>query len=152
MERRLSEVTANSEQRIAILREAMAHFAARELAERDERIATLKKKVAELTQELEQKTAIDQQVAEIVKRLDAQASARDAAKRGAKGERGERGARGERGPVGSRGPKGRPADPALKVHSWHIDKYRVTAFFKDGSSWPTLDLRPCFQTYDDETR
>lgn len=154
IERRLSEVTENGEQRLAILREAMAHFAARELAERDERIATLKRQIAELTQKLDQKTAVDQQVHEIIKRLDAQALARDAAKRGPKGERGERGARGERGPAGARGPKAKQANPVAKFHSWHIDldKYRATPFLTDGTSLPPLDLRPFFERYDSETR
>ena len=71
IERRLTEITHTSEQRVAVLRDALADFTAAELSERDQEIARLKEQVTELQQKLEAKTAIDHEVAEIAQRLDA---------------------------------------------------------------------------------
>jgi flagellar biosynthesis/type III secretory pathway ATPase len=94
IERRIAEVEQNGEQRVLILRDALADFAAAQLAQRDNEIALLKKHITELEQKLQQKSEVDVRVEEVIKRLDARQLARDEAKRGPKGERGERGARG----------------------------------------------------------
>jgi hypothetical protein len=50
IERRLNEVEQNGEQRVLVLRDALADFAAAQLAQRDNEIALLKKHIAELEQ------------------------------------------------------------------------------------------------------
>src|SRR5262249_12805971 len=74
IERRLAalpaEIAESGEQRVAILRDAIADFAAGELRERDEKIAALKGEIADLQQKLEQQAAIDQRVHEISARLE----------------------------------------------------------------------------------
>ena len=55
---------------VAILRDAIADFAAAELAKRDEEIVNLEKQLADLQQKLEQQAAIDQRVHEISARLE----------------------------------------------------------------------------------
>jgi hypothetical protein len=82
IERRLGEIAETGEQRVAILRDAMADFAAAELAQRDEEIASLKNRIADLEHRLEQKTAVDQQVAEIATRLEERQARRDTGKNG----------------------------------------------------------------------
>ena len=64
-----AEIAETGEQRVAILRDAIADFAAAELAKRDEEIVSLKKQLAELQQKLKQQAAIDQRVHEISNRL-----------------------------------------------------------------------------------
>src|SRR5215471_16353005 len=86
IERRLAalpgEIAETGEQRVAILRDAIADFAAAELARRDEEIVSLKKRIVVLEHQREQRTAVDQQVHEFATRLE------------------EREAGGERGPDG----------------------------------------------------
>jgi hypothetical protein len=141
IEQRITESQESNEQRVLVLRDALGDFirdfVSNKLSPLHDEIVSLKKSNAALKKQLHEKSSVDQQVAEITnyKRLDAQASARDAAKRGPKGERGERGARGERGLTGARGPAGKPA---ISVHSWHVDKYRVTPILTDGSSSRSL--------------
>ncbi|HMF28088.1 MAG TPA: hypothetical protein VKE42_04910, partial [Candidatus Cybelea sp.] len=96
IERRLAELGDVGEQRIVILRDALGEFIATELATRDRAIATLQKHIATLQEKLEQKMAVDTQIDEIMKRVDARQAARDEAKRGDKGDRGARGERGLR--------------------------------------------------------
>src|SRR5215831_19530237 len=70
IERRLADIAEAGEQRIVILRDAIADFAAGELRERDEKIAALKGEIADLQQKLEQQAVIDQRVHEISARLE----------------------------------------------------------------------------------
>lgn len=70
IERRFAEIAETGEQRVVILRDAMADFAAGELREGDEIVAALKGKIAELNRRLERKIAADQQVTEIATRLE----------------------------------------------------------------------------------
>src|SRR5262245_50013214 len=74
IERRLAalpaEIAETGEQRVAILRDAIADFAAAELAKRDEEIVNLEKQLADLQQKLEQQAAIDQRVHEFSARLE----------------------------------------------------------------------------------
>ena len=74
IERRLAalpaEIAETGERRVVILRDALADFAAAELAKRDEEIVSLKKQLADLQQKLEQQAAIDQRVHEISARLE----------------------------------------------------------------------------------
>src|SRR5262249_5818990 len=76
----LGEIAETGEQRIVILRDAMADFAASELDKRDEEIAVLKKQLADLQQKLEQQAAIDQRVHEISARLEEKQARRDRGK------------------------------------------------------------------------
>jgi hypothetical protein len=86
IERRLAalpaEIVETGEQRVAILRDAIADFAAAELAKRDEEIVSLKKQLADLQQKLEQQAAIDQRVHEISARLEEKQARRDRGKNG----------------------------------------------------------------------
>src|SRR5215468_4145685 len=77
MERRFSELAESSEQRVNVLRDAISDFIAAELAPRDEAIARLKEQIANLKRQLQAKTEIDQQVAEVAMRLDARQVARE---------------------------------------------------------------------------
>jgi hypothetical protein len=76
------EIHETSEQRVLILRDALAEFAAAELAKRDEEIVRLQKQLANLQQKLEQQTAIDQRVHEISARLEEKQEQRDRGKNG----------------------------------------------------------------------
>src|SRR5215471_6236850 len=84
IERRLAalpaEIAETGEQRVTILRDAIADFAAAELAKRDEEIVNLKKQLADLRQKLEQQAAIDQRVHEISARLEEKQARRDRGK------------------------------------------------------------------------
>jgi chromosome segregation ATPase len=135
---RLAEETARHDQQIADLTD--------ENVDLEQRLDAAEKHAAELAAKLAEKAAVDLQVEEIIKRLDARQLARDQAKKGAKGERGERG---EKGATGARGPAGKPGKPAPTFHSWHVDrkKFRVTVFFTDGTSLEPLDLMPLFEAY-----
>jgi hypothetical protein len=86
IERRLAalpaEIAETGEQRVAILRDAIADFAAAELARRDEEIVSLKKQLADFQQKLEQQAAIDQRVNEISARLEEKQARRDRGKNG----------------------------------------------------------------------
>src|SRR5215831_12100286 len=82
IERRLAALPAEIEQRVVILREALADFAAAELAKRDEEIVSLKKQLADFQQKLEQQAAIDQRVNEISARLEEKQARRDSGKNG----------------------------------------------------------------------
>jgi hypothetical protein len=82
IERRIADIAEASEQRVAILRDAIADFAAAELAKRDEEIVSLKKQLADLQQKLEQQAAIDQRVHEISARLEEKQARRDRGKNG----------------------------------------------------------------------
>jgi hypothetical protein len=86
LERRLAalpaEIAETGEQRVAILRDAIADFAAAELAKRDEKIVNLKKQLADLQQKFEQQAAIDQRVHEISARLEERQARRDGGKNG----------------------------------------------------------------------
>jgi hypothetical protein len=82
IEQRLADIPATSEQRVSILRDAMADFTAAELARRDEEIALLKEQVADLTHRLDQKMVVDQQVHEIATRLEERQAQRDTPKNG----------------------------------------------------------------------
>jgi len=103
IERRLTEIAETGEQRIVVLRDAIGHFCAAELAQRDGEIQTLKKHIAELEHKLEQKSAVDHQVHEIAARLEEKAARRDEAKRGAQGLKGPKGDKGDRGAPGAPG-------------------------------------------------
>src|SRR5262245_4768403 len=86
IERRLAalpgEVTETGEQRVTILRDAIADFVAAELAERDEEIVNLKKQLADFQQKFEQQYAIEQRVHEISARLEEREARRDRGKDG----------------------------------------------------------------------
>src|SRR5215813_7490483 len=82
LERRIADIAATGEQRVAILRDAIADFAAAELAKRDEEIVSLKKQLADLQQKLEQQAAIDERVHEISARLEEKQARRDRGKNG----------------------------------------------------------------------
>src|SRR5215813_13527741 len=82
LERRIADIAATGEQRVAILRDAIADFAAAELAKRDEEIVNLKKQLADFQQKLEQQAAIDQRVHEISARLEEKQARRDRGKNG----------------------------------------------------------------------
>ncbi len=53
IEKRLAAIADANEQRIAVLRDAIADFTAAEFRERDEQIAALKNEVAELRNKIE---------------------------------------------------------------------------------------------------
>jgi chromosome segregation ATPase len=76
------EIHETSEQRVLILRDALADFAAAELAKRDGEIVSLQKQLADLEQKLEQQAAIDQRVHEISARLEEKQERRDNDKNG----------------------------------------------------------------------
>jgi hypothetical protein len=82
IERRLGEIAEAGEQRVAILRDAIADFCAGELEKRDDEIVSLKKQLADLQQKLEQQAAIDQRVHEISARLEEKQARRDRGKNG----------------------------------------------------------------------
>jgi hypothetical protein len=82
LERRIAEIAETGEQRIVILRDAIADFAAGELRERDEKIAALKGEIADLQQKLKQQAAIDERVHEISARLEEKQARRDRGKNG----------------------------------------------------------------------
>src|SRR5215472_17013030 len=86
IERRLAalpaEIAETGEQRVAILRDAIADFAAAELAKRDEEIVSLKKQLADFQQKLKQQAAIDQRVPDISARLEERQARRDRGKNG----------------------------------------------------------------------
>ena len=82
IERRLAALAESGEHRIVVLRDAIADFAAAELATRDAEIAILKKHVTDLEHQLQQKTAVDQQVHEIATRLEERQAQRDVGKNG----------------------------------------------------------------------
>src|SRR5215472_2013328 len=82
IERRLAEVAEKGEQRVAVLRDAIADFVASEMAERDDEIMTLKKELADLQQTLKQQAAIDERVHEISTRLEEKQERRDRGKNG----------------------------------------------------------------------
>jgi uncharacterized membrane protein len=86
IERRLAalpaEIAETGEQRVVILRDALADFAASELCERDEKIAALKGEMADLQQMLKQQAAIDERVHEISARLEEKQARRDSGKNG----------------------------------------------------------------------
>src|SRR5215831_14081172 len=86
IERRLAalpaEIAETGERRVVILRDALADFAAAELAKRDEEIVSLKKQLADLQQKLEQQAAIDERVHEISARLEEKQARRDRGKNG----------------------------------------------------------------------
>jgi predicted component of type VI protein secretion system len=65
IERRLAVIAESGERRVLILRDAIADFAAAELAKRDEEIVNLKKQLADLQQKLEQQSAINQRVHDV---------------------------------------------------------------------------------------
>jgi hypothetical protein len=82
LERRLADIAEIGEQRVMVLRDAIADFAASELARRDAEIVSLKKQLADLQQKLEQQAAIDQRVHEISARLEEKQARRDRGKHG----------------------------------------------------------------------
>jgi hypothetical protein len=82
LERRLADIAEIGEQRVMVLRDAIADFAASELARRDAEIVSLKKQLADLQQKLEQQAAIDQRVHEISARLEEKQARRDGGKNG----------------------------------------------------------------------
>jgi chromosome segregation ATPase len=82
LERRLADIAEIGEQRVMVLRDAIADFAASELARRDAEIVSLKKQLADLQQKLEQQAAIDQRVHEISARLEEKQARRDRGKNG----------------------------------------------------------------------
>src|SRR5262244_3185301 len=82
IEQRLADIAETGEQRILVLRDAVADYAAAELAKRDEEIVSLKKQLADFQQKLEQQAAIDQRVHEISARLEEKQERRDRGKNG----------------------------------------------------------------------
>src|SRR5262249_171754 len=81
IERRLAALAESGEQRGAGLRDAVAEFAAAELAKRDAEIVNLKKQLADFQQKLEQEAAIDQRVDEISARLEENQARRETGKK-----------------------------------------------------------------------
>ena len=152
IERRLAEIAEAGEHRVAILCDALADFTAAELAQRDGEIRTLKQHIADLEHKLQQKTAVDQQVHEIAMRLEEKAAGRDEAKRGPpglKGDKGEKGDRGERGKSGIT----QIRKQTVGIKRWHVDRqaFTVSAELEDGSAMPVLNLRPLFESYQEQT-
>jgi glutathione S-transferase len=82
IEQRLAEIAETGQRRILIPRDALADFAVAELAKRDDKIASLKKQIADLQQKLEQQAAIDQRVHEISARLEEKQERSDRGKNG----------------------------------------------------------------------
>ena len=149
IERRVAELGEAREERIRILRDALGEFIGNELATRDREISDLRKHIAELEHEIARKSEVDQQIDEIVRRLDARQFARDEAKRGPKGLRGEKGDRGERGAPGKNGIS---KVQTVTIKNWLVDTktFTVAAQLSDGTSAPVLDLHPFFQRFLDE--
>jgi hypothetical protein len=118
------------------------------LATRDREISALQKHIAELEHEIARKSEVDQQIDEIVRRLDARQFARDEAKRGPKGLRGEKGDKGDRGAPGRNGIS-KTLKQTVKIERWDTDRasFTVRGFLSDGSETPILDLRPLFEEY-----
>jgi hypothetical protein len=148
IERRLAELGEAGEQRIVILRDALGEFVATELATRDREISALRKHIAELEHEIARKSEVDQQIDEIVRRLDARQFARDEAKRGPQGLKGPKGDKGDRGAPGRNGIS-KVTKQIVKIERFDIDpaNFAVRGFLSDGSQTPVLDLRPLFEEY-----
>jgi hypothetical protein len=148
IERRLGEIAATGEQRIAILRDAIGNHYASELAQRDDEIATLKKHIADLKDQLQQKTTVDRQVAEIATRLEERQARRDEAKRGPQGLRGLKGDKGDRGARGRNGIT-KTVKQVVTIKGWLVDSKRFTARaqLSDGTFAPVLNLRGLFEEY-----
>src|SRR5215472_13998355 len=146
IERRLAELGETGEQRIVIMRDALGEFVTTELATRDREILPLRKHIVELEHEIARKSEVDQQIDEIVRRLDARQFARDEAKRGPKGLRGEKGDRGERGAPGKNGIS---IKQTVTIERWLVntETFTVMAKFSYGTSAPVLDLHPFFQRF-----
>jgi len=146
IERRIADIAEAGEQRIVVLRDALADFTAAELAQRDGEIRTLKQRIAELERELEQKTAVDQQVHEIAMRLEEKAARRDEARRGPQGARGPRGEKGDRGAPGRNGIS---KVQTVTIKNWAVNSetFTVRGFLSDGSETPELNLRVLFEEY-----
>src|SRR5262249_10886052 len=122
-----------------------------ELARRDDEIATLKKHIADLKDQLQQKTTVDRQVAEIATRLEERQARRDEAKRGPQGLRGLKGDRGDRGARGRNAVK-RVEKKPFKIKRCLVNPkiFTATPVLADGTFAPTLNLYPLFEKYDDE--
>jgi hypothetical protein len=146
LERRIANIAETGEKRVAILRDAIGEFCDAELAKRDDEIMTLKKHIADLKNQLQQKTSIDRQVHEIAMRLEEKAARRDEAKRGPQGLRGEKGAKGDRGAPGKNGIS---IKQTVTIERWLVDTqtFTVMAKFSDGTLAPVLDLHPLFQRF-----
>jgi hypothetical protein len=151
LERRIADIAATGEQRVAILRDAIGDFCAAELAQRDAKIGILEKHISDLEKQLEQKSSVDQQIHEIAMRLDARQSARDEAKRGPQGFKGPKGDKGERGAHGRNGVT-KVVKQTVKIRKWLVDtkNFTATAILSDGTPMAVLDLYPLFLKYDDE--
>src|SRR5215471_20241197 len=149
IERRVAELGEAREERIRILRDALGEFIGNELAMRDREILDLRKHIAKLEHEIARKSEVDQQIDEIVRRLDARQFARDEAKRGPKGLRGEKGDKGERGAPGRNGIS---IKQTVMIERWLVDEKRFTvmARYSDGTLAPALDLHSFFQRFLDE--
>ena len=65
---------------------------------------------------------------------------------------GKRGATGEPGPRGATGVAGPSGADAAAIVGWKIDRaaYTVTPVMSDGTTGPSLDLRPLFEQFQDE--
>jgi polyhydroxyalkanoate synthesis regulator phasin len=148
IKRRIAEIAETGDQRVAILRDALADFTAAELAQRDGEIRTLKQHIADLENKLQQKTAVDQQVHEIAMRLEEKAARRDEAKRGPQGVKGPKGDKGDKGAPGKNGIS-KTLKQTIRIERWDIDRasFTVRGFLSDGSETPVLDLRPLFEEY-----
>jgi hypothetical protein len=82
IEQRLAEIAETGHERVLILRDALADFAAAELAKRDDEIVSLQKQIADVQHKLEQQAAIDQRVHEISGRLEEKQERSDRGKNG----------------------------------------------------------------------
>jgi hypothetical protein len=82
IEQRLAEIAETGHERVLILRDALADFAAAELAKRDDEIGSLQKQIADLQQKLKQQVAIDQRVHQIFARLEEKQERSDRGKNG----------------------------------------------------------------------
>jgi hypothetical protein len=148
LERRIANIAETGEQRIAILRDAIGNHYAAELAQRDDEIATLKKHIADLKNQLQEKMRVDRQVAEIGMQLEERQARRDEAKRGPQGRQGPKGERGERGARGRNGIT-KVVKETVKIKRWLVDtkNFTVIAVTSDGTPTPVLNLRSLFEEY-----
>src|SRR5262245_11592951 len=151
IERRLADIVESGDQRIVILRDAIGDFCAGELQKRDDQIRILKEHIADLENQLAQKTLVDRQVAEIAAQLEERQARRDEAKRGPQGRQGPKGERGERGARGRNGVT-KVVKQTVKIRKWLVDTktFTATAILSDGTPMAALNLYPLFEKYDDE--
>jgi hypothetical protein len=73
--------------------------------------------------------------------------------KGDPGERGPPGVDGRQGAQGPKGEKGNRGQRGVQIAGWeiHTDTYTVVPRFYDDTTGPAIQLRPLFETYNNET-